>query len=461
MSYIGVPPFGQTVRTVTERIATQDQTVFYPDGGYIPGYIDVEYNGSGLGSQDFTALDGLSVTLTKKAEAGGLFRSKAYWPVSLIDTMRRAEINGIVGAGGWAMRNRVINGDMRIDQRNAGALVSGTTGNIYGVDRFATGVFGSGTGRISAQQSSTVPTGAGFTKSIVNTVTTADAAPSAIYGYCFQQKVEGYNAADLMWGTANAQTVTLTFWVRSSLTGTYIVTFSNGDVNRTYSATYTINSANTWEQKTITVAGDTTGTWDSTNGNGIHLIWGLGGGSSRQAPSTNAWNTGAGGGVYAVTDASGCVDWIATNGATFYITGVQLEKGSYATPFDFRPIGTELALCQRYYCKSFDMALQPSTVNVKFNCSFVNGNTFADGYTRASFAFPVTMRAAPTVTTYSGSTTGQVRYFRNTGATVDGAQGGISPLNETTFVVSGNYAGSGSNSDIRSIFFDYTASAEL
>jgi hypothetical protein len=258
--------------------------------------------------------------------------------------------DGSTVASGWSgFKNRIINGAMMIDQRNAGTLVAGTTGNIFAVDRFATGVFGSGTGRISAQQSSTVPTGADFTKSVVNTVTTADASPSALYGYCFQQKVEGYNVADLMWGTSNAQSVTLSFWVRSSLTGTYIVTFSNGDVNRTYSATYVINASNTWEQKTITVAGDTTGTWDSTNGNGIHLIWGLGGGSSRQAPSVNAWNTGAGGGVYAVTDASGCVDWIATNGATFYITGVQLEKGSTATSFDYRPYGTELALCQRYY----------------------------------------------------------------------------------------------------------------
>jgi hypothetical protein len=120
-----------------------------------------------------------------------------------------------------------------------------------------------------------------------------------------------------------------------------------------------------------------------------------------------------------------------------------------------------LALCQRYYCKSFDMALQPSTVNVKFNCSFVTGNSFGDSYAKASFSFPIAMRTAPSVLTYSGSTTGQVRYLRNTGATVDGAQGGISPINENTFVVTGSYSGSGSNSDIRSIYFDYTASAEL
>jgi hypothetical protein len=315
--------------------------------------------------------------------------------LSTIDT---SSISGL----GYGFKNRIINGGMVIDQRNAGALVAGAAGNIYGVDRFPTGAFGSATGRISAQQSSTVPVGAGFTKSLVNTVTTADASPSALYGYCIQQKIEGYNVADLMWGTADAKPVTLSFWVRSSIAGTYIATFSNLDPsdnpNRAYSATYTISAANTWEQKTITIAGDTTGSWNTTNGNGLFLVWGLGGGTSRQSPAVNVWGTGAS--VYVVTDAPGCVDWIATSGATFYITGVQLEKGTVATSFDWRPYGTELALCQRYYQSWRGGAY------TRFGSGFVANTTTVYAITVAP---KVTFRSVPTLSAtncYVNDTTG-------------------------------------------------------
>ena len=234
------------------------------------------------------------------------------------------------------LRNRVINGAMVIDQRNAGALAAGAVGEVYGVDRFVTGVFGSGTGRISAQQSSTAPTG--FVKSLINTVTTADATPSANYGYCVTHRVEGYNSADLMWGTANAQTITISFWVRSSLTGTYTISVINDGITWGYTTTYTISAANTWEQKTVTIAGPTSGTWATTNAMGIGIVFGLGGGSNRQA-TLNSWYAPTG--TNTPTDATGCVDWIATSGATFYITGVQLEAGSSATAFEWRPITTE------------------------------------------------------------------------------------------------------------------------
>ena len=244
----------------------------------------------------------------------------------------------------FGMRNRIINGAMEIDQRNAGALVSGADGEIYGVDRFITGVFGSGTGRISTQQSSTVPTG--FVKSLINTVTTADAAPSANYGYCVTQRIEGYNTSDLDWGTANAKTVTVSFWVRNSIAGTYCITLNNEAVTWAYTTTYTVSSANTWEYKTVTFTGPTSGTWLTTNGAGIVLVFGLGGGSNRQA-TLNSWYAPTG--TNTPTDASGCVDWIATSSATFYITGVQLEVGTSATPFERRLYNQELANCQRYY----------------------------------------------------------------------------------------------------------------
>jgi hypothetical protein len=316
---------------------------------------------------------------------------------STINVASKVNFTGGMQIGGQdttfaGMRNRIINGAMMIDQRNGGALVAGAAGNIYGVDRFNTGVFGSGTGRISAQQSNTVPSNSGFVKSLINTVTTADASPSQYYGYCLQQKIEGYNIADLMFGTANAKTITLSFWVRSSIVGTYVVTISNENTDRGYSATYTILQANTWEQKTITVVGDTTGTWYTTTNAGIILTWGLGGGTGRQAPSLNAWNSGAAGG-YTITDATGCVDWIATNGATFLLTGVQLEKGSSATPFEYRQYGTELALCQRYFIQ-----YQGDSGNAAGLMGYAESASSA----RFFASFPVAMRASPT-TTLSGT----------------------------------------------------------
>jgi hypothetical protein len=376
MSYVGVPPFGQTVRTVTEVVAQQDQSVFYPTGGYIPGYLDVELDGSDLGSQDFTATDGLSVVLTQKCGAGDLFRTKAYWPVAMVDTMRRAEINGIVGAGGWAMRNRLINGDMRIDQRNAGAVVANASAWI--TDRW--GDFCAGSGKYSAQQSATAP--AGFSNSLLHTVTTAVTAAAGDVYQIFQP-IEGFNASDLGWGTANAQPVTVSFWVRSSIAGTYPVAIkSYSGSSRTYIATYTINAANTFEYKTVTIPGCTDGTWATNNNGFCYLTFDMGSGSN-QNTTAGAWQAGD----YRRT--SGCVNWMATSGATFYLTGVQLEKGSYATPFDFRPIGTELALCQRYYWRL-------SSVGSGYNyCKY--GNGFAQSAVNMNFQipFPVTMRASP------------------------------------------------------------------
>ena len=279
-------------------------------------------------------------------------------------------------ASPYVLKNRIINGDMRIDQRNAGALVSGATGEIYGVDRFLTGVFGSGTGRISAQQSSTVPTG--FVKSLINTVTTADASPSANYGYCVSQRIEGFNTSDLEWGTANAKTITISFWVRNSIAGTYCISVANDAITWAYTTTYTVSSANTWEQKTITISGPTSGTWQTTNLAGIVLVFGLGGGSSRQA-TLNSWYAPTS--TNTPTDAAGCVDWIATNGATFYITGVQLEIGSTATPFERRLYNQELANCQRYYYLPGSAQMGAYTMTTALTVMHV---------------FPVTMRATPT-----------------------------------------------------------------
>jgi hypothetical protein len=253
-----------------------------------------------------------------------------------------AQINGMTPTADslQGFRNRILNGGMVIDQRNAGAAV--TNAQAYITDRFIVSVVGSAVGRMTAQQSTTVPDG--FNNSLALTVTTTMASPGSNDGNYLQQTVEGFNSADLGWGTANAKTITLSFWVRSSVTGSFALTLFNSAVDRVYGALYSISAANTWEQKTIVVPGDTTGTWLTTNGAGIRVTWGFAGGSGRTA--SVGWN--AGPGVFQ-TNVTGATNLMATSGATFYITGVQLEAGSVATPFERRPYGTELSLCQRYY----------------------------------------------------------------------------------------------------------------
>lgn len=298
--------------------------------------------------------------------------------------------DGSVAVGGGnispqtGFRNRIINGDMRIDQRNAGASVAASN-SAYSLDRWRTEL--SGGGAFTFQRSTTAP--AGFNNSMLLTVTTADASIASADYYDFQQFVEGFNVADLGWGTASAQTVTISFWVRSSVTGTFAGSVGNGAANRSYVFTYTVNAANTFEYKTVTIPGDTAGTWRTDNGRGISLIFDLGNGSNYQA-SAGLWV-----GQYAVGTASS-VKLISTAGATFYITGVQLEKGSVATPFEFRSIGQELALCQRYYQNSGSITLRGLTP--------VLGGTSPN----TIVSLPVTMRSAPTVTVVTDATGGYV-----------------------------------------------------
>ena len=244
-------------------------------------------------------------------------------------------------ATGFGFKNRIINGDMRIDQRNAGASVTAvSSGYLFPVDRFS--VYGTQNSKFTAQQNAgsvTPPTGyinyLGITSSSAYSVLSTDL-------FILRQTIEGLNVADLNWGTANAATVTLSFWVRSSLTGTFGGSLRNSDATRSYPFSYTISSANTWEQKAITIAGDTTGTWTKDNSTGIAIFWGLGVGSN-QSGTAGAWASAD------YRSCTGATSVVGTNGATFYITGVQLEKGSTATSFDYRPYGTELALCQRYF----------------------------------------------------------------------------------------------------------------
>jgi hypothetical protein len=289
---------------------------------------------------------------------------------------------------GLFFRNRIINGDMRIDQRNAGAAVTiNGTANTYTVDRWVAS--GQATdGVYTVDQVTDAPTGGGFTNSLKITVTTADASIGASQIYTFGQFIEGLNTADLMWGSASARAVTLSFWVQASVTGTYSVALKNSDANRAYVATYTINSANTWEYKTITVPGDTTGTWLTDTGRGIGVRFNLGAGTDYNA-TANSWTATNGFSV------SGQVQLISTLNATFFITGVQLETGSVATPFERRPYGTELMLCQRYYYK----IKATSTAYAYFGIGYNESSTTAVIQT----FFPVPMRTEPTALEQSGT----------------------------------------------------------
>ena len=277
-------------------------------------------------------------------------------------------------------QNRIINGAMVIDQRNAGASV--TADGSYPVDRWILGV--TQASKLTAQQNAgsvTPPAGfsnyLGFTSSSAYTVSASDY-------FITQQRIEGFNTADLGWGTANAKTVTVSFWVRSSLTGTFGGTIANGSFNRSYPFSYTISSANTWEQKSVTIAGDTSGTWvGATNGIGMILYLSMGAGSTYSG-TANTWQAG----IY--LQPTGATSVVGTSGATFYITGVQLEVGSTATSFDYRPYGAELDLCYRYYYKIFPAQ------NSK---GYGNGTSINTTNIYNTVPSPVTMRVNPTLET--------------------------------------------------------------
>ena len=291
----------------------------------------------------------------------------------------------------FGFKNRIINGAMVIDQRNAGASVTPTTDGTFSVDRWRCGL--SVTSKFSVQQNAgSVTPPAGF-KNYLGVTSLSGYTVGLSENFRISQSIEGFNTADLEYGTANAQTVTLSFWVRSSLTGTFGGAIKNSAETRVYPFTYSISAPTTWEYKTITIPGDTTGTWvGATNGNGLGVHFSLGTGATVSG-TAGAW---AAGNLFSATSA---VSVVGTNTATWYITGVQLEKGTQATAFDYRSYTHEELLCQRYFIK-------------------VGVATYAGrggSTTSASFNMPtpVTMRTAPTIT----GTTSQIRRYDGTSAT--------------------------------------------
>jgi hypothetical protein len=292
--------------------------------------------------------------------------------------------DGVSSAGLYGFKNRIINGAMSISQGAAGATITPAVTSAYAtnypVDRFQ--VIVGAASKLTTAQSSVAPAGFNF-----STLITSSSAYTVGSGEVFviRQNIEGFNTADLGWGAAGAASVTLSFWVRSSLTGTFGGSVQNSASNRSYPFTYSIAAANTWEQKTVTIAGDTSGTWiGATNGIGLRVNFGLGVGSTFSGTA----------GAWAGSDfdsATGATSVVGTSGATFYLTGVQLERGTTATSFDYRDYGRELAMCQRY----FQIFKGSGTYLSRFTAGQAWSTTTTANH---NVQFFVSMRSAPVLT---------------------------------------------------------------
>lgn len=333
-----------------------------------------------------------------------------------------------LGQNNSSFVNRIINGAMVIDQRASGASTTPTAAGYYSCDRWYVEL--GAASKFSIQQNAGgVTPPAGFTNYIGITSTSAYSLSAGDYFY-LSQNIEGYNVADTGWGTAAASPVTISFWVRSSLTGTFSVSLECSGNNQSYPATYTIGSANTWEYKTVTVLGTSGGTWNTTNGIGVKARWNLGTGATLSG-TANTWSSGR------ALSATGATSVVSTNAATFYITGVQLEKGTAATSFDYRPYGTELALCQRY-CVTFGNESNYQRLGWVLGGS---GTTAV-----AQVSLPVVMRAIPSISynsfgkfavgTYVGGN------FALTTSSLDSGASSTKNLNVNITVASGLSGGS-------------------
>jgi hypothetical protein len=330
-------------------------------------------------------------------------------------------------------RNRIINGAMEINQRHgSSSFTPGTAGTaFYSPDMFRiNGNIGSGH---TGQQVSDAP--AGFNQSLKLTIGTG-ATPTGTQFFRLDHHIEGYNFADFNFGTSNAKNSILSFWVKSSIAGTYGMVFVNSAADRIYVKSYTINSANTWEYKTVTIPADTSGTWEKTTSTGLRIFWDLGDGPDRSQSVSTAWAAKTSSGDPA--GLTGGVKLAATSGATWQLTGVQLEVGSVATPFERRPYGTELALCQRYY---FRMKA------VDGNAVFGNGFILDTNTGLFCRYFPVTMRTAPTAIEQSGTAADYRIRYSNTNTNCNGVPTfSTASDNECTFtatVASGTTNGTG------------------
>ena len=336
-------------------------------------------------------------------------------------------------------KSRIINGAMVIDQRNAGTSFTNSNASVYGVDRWVT--YGITNAVLTCQQVTDAPSG--FSNSFKLTVSTATTANDG--GVFPAQKIEASNCSDLMWGTSNAATITVSFWVKASVTGTYNTSFIFfGPSSLYYVSTFTVNSANTWEYKTITVTGPITGGAFSGASNAVYLAWytvTIGSTGNTTYATPNTWSSSSS------PKSSGTVNIGSTLNATLQVAGCQLEKGSTATSFDYRPYGTELQLCQRYYSQAVRGAYPGSFAAQAYSVAGIT----------CSLQFPVTMRATPTLLVYYNGTVNAVGNINTAGSV------SITP-GQTWWTANGLLGQQPSGSPFTvgmSYGFDYTASAEL
>jgi len=395
MSYIGSTPTTQSFIEGTDYFNGDGSTTAFTLSRSVVSVNDIQATINNVVQQPNTAytVSGTTITFTSAPSAGtaniyvrylstttqSITPSQGTVSYSTMDSNMQAK-------QGISFKNRLINGDFKVNQYGSSSVTP--TNAVYYIDRWK--FFVSQSSKITAQQNAgSVTPPVGFTNYYGVTSSSSYSVGASDY-FMFNQRIEGYNVADLGFGTANAKTVTLSFWVRSSLTGTFSGVLTNGANVYTYPFTYTINTANTWEQKSVTITGATSGTWATDNSSSFELYFSLGVGSSLST-TAGAWAANT---YYAAT---GSVNLVGTSGATWYVTGVQLEVGTQATTFDYRDYGREFMLCQRYYWKT----VNPHLSGLASNSSSAN---------RLGASLPVTMRSNPTVTfsgtiqTYDGST---------------------------------------------------------
>lgn len=472
--YLGVPVTGITTtayRTKTEFTATAGQTTFTPPS-YTAGYIDVFRNGVLLGSADYTASNGTTVVLTTGATAGDLITTESFYVSSVLNAIPNTpasvgtsniqssvtlttptidkintSVSGVsLGAGNASiMKNRIINGSFNVWQR--GTSITSVGVDTYGPDRFKQWASaGSETGLSTWSQSTDVPSGQGFQYSSQLAVTTAQASFSSSQGYAFAQRIEANNIYDLSYGTSGAKTTTVSFWAKSTKTGTYTAYLINYGSASTNVYKQTVSLTSSWAQYTLTFAGDTS-LATTTTGNATGFEFGIMLSNGATSALTNSWVSLS----LANKTATGQVNFYDTIGNTLNITGVQLEIGSQATGYEYRMYGQELALCQRYY--------QTSTIGtpVDFSGGF-GGTVYASGTQAFGCAtFKITMRASPTVVLYDGNGAGV--------CTQNGIAGGI-PATAALVTAAGftglnRTSGSFTTTVGYQVLAGFTASAEL
>jgi len=352
------------------------------------------------------------------------------------------------GALPYPNRNLIYNGAMQVHQRGTSAT-SITTAGYYTADRWQ--VYNDSLGTWTQTVESDAPTGSGFKKSLKMLVTTADSSPGAGDHLRVNQILEGQDVQKILKGTPNAKELSLSFWVKSNLTGAYTVWIYDGDNNRSVSTQYTINSSATWERKTLTIPADTTGALDNDNAASLFVSFWLGSGTNFTSGNLQtSWDT-----FTSADTAPGQTNLAANTNNYWQITGVQLETGPVATEFEFEPYGVTLAKCQRYWEQSYNIGTAAGTDTTQGTQQGLNGN---DGNQINGIRWQTPKRTTPTVIIYAKN--GTVASLTDTNGNLGPNSGSWSALDVNQFGFR-CVVGTGGLTTSRAYYYHYTANAEL